>query len=160
MDPITTLLAIEEIKHVKARYFQYLDAKQWGDLAQLFTADAIIDYSRHAQDLIDNHGQKDIQPPPTGWVFAGGAAAVGFLSPLLADVISVHHGHDPQVRMTGPGTATGRFTLYDRLEFAEVVYHGYGHYEEEYRESGGQWYISRLVLFRQRSVLEPKGPAR
>lgn len=155
MDPLTRLVAIEEIKQLKARYFQHLDAKQWGELANLFTADAHIDYSRHAQDLIDNHAQVDLEPPPSEWVFSGGAAAVAFLSPLLATVISVHHGHDPQVTLTGPASATGRWTLYDRLEFADVVYHGYGHYEEDYCCLNGHWRISRLVLFRQRSAFSP-----
>ncbi len=159
MDPVTTLLAIEEIKQLKAQYFQRLDSKEWTELTKLFTADAVIDYSRHAQDLLDNHG-RTIEPPPPAWVFVGGLAAVNFLSPLLAEVISVHHGHDPQVRLTGPESATGRWSLYDRLEFADEVYHGYGHYDEEYRLLDGRWRISRLVLKRQRSAFTSKPPAR
>lgn len=160
MDPVTKLLAIEEIKQLKAQYFQRLDSKEWTELAALFTPDAVIDYSRHAIDLIDNHGRTDIEPPPPEWIFVGGSAAVGFLSPLLAEVISVHHGHDPQVEITGVESATGFWSLYDRLEFADEVYHGYGHYEEEYRVVNGRWRISRLVLTRQRSAFTAKSPAR
>ncbi len=29
MDPVTKLLAIEEIKQLKAQYFQRLDSKEW-----------------------------------------------------------------------------------------------------------------------------------
>ena len=156
MEPIEMLLAIEEIKKLKARYFQRLDAKDWEGLANLFTADAVIDYSGHPRDLMQHHGRNDITPAPEGWVFIGGKAAVSFLSPLLADVISVHHGHDPQVTITGADSATGFWSLYDRLEFASEVYHGYGHYQEVYRLEGGRWLISGLVLTRQRSAFTPK----
>ena len=160
MDPVTKLLAIEEIKQLKAQYFQRLDSKERDELAALFTPHALIDYSRHAIDLIDNHGRTDIKPSPPEWIFVGGAAATGFLSPLLAEVISVHHGHDPQVTITGPESATGFWSLYDRLEFADEVYHGYGHYEEEYQWVNSRWRISRLVLTRQRSAFTSKSLAR
>ena len=52
MDPLTTLLAMEEIKQLKAGYVQILDAKDWTALAAPFTSDAIIVYNRHARDLI------------------------------------------------------------------------------------------------------------
>ncbi len=157
MDAVTKLLSIEEIKQLKAQYFQHLDGKDWAELAKLFTADAMVDYSRHAQDLIDNHGRTDIQPPTSAWILVGGTAVANFLSPLLAQVISVHHGHDPQIAITGAASAIGRWTLYDRLEFADEVYHGYGIYEEEYRLVDGRWLISRLVLKRQRSAFTAKG---
>ena len=160
MEPVETLLAIEEIKKLKARYFQRLDFKDWEGLANLFTSDAVIDYSGHPRDLIEQHGRDEIKLAPEAWVFTGGKAAVRFLSPLLADVVSVHHGHDPQVTVTGPDSATGFWSLYDRLEFKDEVYHGYGHYQEEYRLVDGRWLISRLVLTRHRSVLEPKPAAR
>ena len=160
MEPVETLLAIEEIKKLKARYFQNLDFKNWEELAQLFTPDAVIDYSEHPRDLIEQHGRDEIKPAPEAWVFTGGAAVVRFLGPLLADVVSVHHGHDPQVTVTGADAATGFWSLYDRLEFKDEVYHGYGHYQEEYRRVQGKWLISHLVLIRRRSVLEPKPAVR
>ncbi|MBI2801065.1 MAG: nuclear transport factor 2 family protein [Gammaproteobacteria bacterium] len=154
------MLAIEEIKKLKASYFQRLDFKDWAGLADLFTADASIDYSGHARDLIEQHGRNEIKPAPEEWVFIGGKAAVNFLSPLLADVISVHHGHDPQVTVTSPASAIGFWSLYDRLEFKDEVYHGYGHYQEAYRLVDGRWLISGLVLTRHRSVLALKPAAR
>ena len=45
MDAIETLLAIEAIKQLKARYFYTLDTKQWHDYGALFAADAVIDFS-------------------------------------------------------------------------------------------------------------------
>jgi hypothetical protein len=160
MEPIAMLLASEEIKQLKARYFQHLDFKEWAQLAQVFTTDALIDYSEHARDLIEQHGRSEIKPAPEQWIFTGGAAAVAFLQPLLTAVISVHRGHDPQVQVTSAHTATGRWSLYDRLEFKDEVYHGHGYYLEDYRWVDGRWLISRLVLKRQRSVLEAKPVSR
>ncbi|MFF4154306.1 nuclear transport factor 2 family protein [Streptomyces sp. NPDC001651] len=37
------LADVEEIRQVKARYFRYLDSKQWSKLAALFTAHPTID---------------------------------------------------------------------------------------------------------------------
>ena len=40
IDANQMLLDIEAIKQLKARYFRYVDTKQWDDLKALFTADA------------------------------------------------------------------------------------------------------------------------
>jgi hypothetical protein len=45
-------------------------------------------------------------------------------------------------------------SLYDRLEYAAEVTHGYGHYDEEYRFVDGQWRFSALTLTRLRVVWE------
>jgi hypothetical protein len=45
-------------------------------------------------------------------------------------------------------------SLYDRLEYAAEVMHGYGHYDEEYRFVDGQWRFSALTLTRLRVVWE------
>ncbi len=39
------LLAIEEIKALKARYFRCMDTKDWDGFAALFTIDASLDVS-------------------------------------------------------------------------------------------------------------------
>ena len=160
MEAVQMLLAIEEIKQLKAKYFQHLDAKNWPALANLFTPDALVDYSRHARNLIEQHGKRDLKPAPENWVFTGGDAVVGFLSPLLANIISTHHGHDPQVTVIDATKATGLWSLYDRLESADEIYHGYGHYEEDYRLVDGHWKFSRLILTRERSAIELKTCAR
>ena len=156
MDAIERLLAVEEIKKLKARYFKHLDFKEWDALAGLFTPDACIDYRGHARDLAENHGRSGMEPSPENWVFTGGRAVTAFLSPLLVDVISVHHGHDPQISVLDSDSATGFWALYDRLESAGDVFHGYGHYHERYRRVAGTWLISELVLTRRRSAIEPK----
>jgi hypothetical protein len=38
------LVALEEIRQVKYRYLRCVDLKLWDDLAEVFTADATVDY--------------------------------------------------------------------------------------------------------------------
>jgi len=38
LGPLERLVAIEEIKTLKARYFRFVDTKQWDDLRACFTA--------------------------------------------------------------------------------------------------------------------------
>ena len=45
MNQIDKLLAIEEIKQLKARYFRFVDTKDWTGFAGLFAADAVFDLS-------------------------------------------------------------------------------------------------------------------
>jgi SnoaL-like domain len=154
VDSLESLVAIEAIKTLKARYFQALDFKDWKGYAALFTLDAVIDFS--AQPDLINHGREEARPDPNDWIFRGGQAAADFIEPLFADVVTVHHGHDPQVTITGPNTAAGFWSLYDRLEFADEIFHGFGHYHDEYVRVGGEWLISQLVLTRIRGAWETR----
>lgn len=151
MDAIETLLAIEAIKQLKARYFYTLDTKQWGDYGALFTADAVIDFSSQ-QVLMQQVGTLDALAADEVWRCVGGAALAAWIEPVLHDVASVHHGHDPQITLNGPDNATGIWAMYDRLETALEVFHGYGHYHETYRRLDGRWYFASLTLTRLKGV--------
>lgn len=157
MDALARLVAIEEIKQLKSRYFQALDFKDWDAYASMFTADAVIDFS-HQPDLIE-HGRGETAPDLNDWIFTGGRAAADFIEPLFADVTSAHHGHDPQIVLTSEDTATGYWALYDRLEFVDEIFHGYGHYREEYHRIDGEWKFVHLVLTRVVCSWEPKDVA-
>ncbi|HEY3700203.1 MAG TPA: nuclear transport factor 2 family protein, partial [Spongiibacteraceae bacterium] len=43
MNDVERLLAIESIKQTKARYFRFLDTKDWVGFASVFTTDAQMD---------------------------------------------------------------------------------------------------------------------
>ena len=43
MTPIDRLLAIEEIKQLKARYFRCMDQKKWDEFEAVFTPDVVFD---------------------------------------------------------------------------------------------------------------------
>jgi uncharacterized protein (TIGR02246 family) len=131
---------IEAIKQLKARYFRLMDTKQWDQFGELFTEDATLAASPDPKETF--HGRADI---------------VRRVSAALREATTVHHGHMPEIELTGPDTARGIWSMEDYVEFpnapdgARVGLRGYGHYHEEYRrDTDGQWRIARLHLSRLR----------
>ena len=127
------LLDIEEIKQLKARYFRCLDGKDWDGLADVFTADAVLEAQGNRRE-----GRENI---------------VGFIARFLDGVVSVHHGHMPEITVTGPDSAAGVWAMFDYLTYATDPpsgFRGYGHYLEEYVRDDGRWRIRRLELTRIR----------
>jgi uncharacterized protein (TIGR02246 family) len=132
-DPVQLLVDTEEIKRLKARYFRCLDTKDWSGLAGVFAADATLEAEGRVR-----HGRDEI---------------VGKIAKVLDGVRSVHHGHMPEITITGTDTATGVWAMFDYLEFPTDPpsgFRGFGHYEEEYVREDGAWLIKRLVLTRLR----------
>lgn len=153
-DALERLLAIEDIKCLKSRYLQAVDFKDWPAMEEIFTEDARIDFGGEGQYHVGHHGVTEADLNPVAWIVTGGREAAKVIAGAVGDIIAVHQGHDPQIRILSADHATGRWTLYDRLEYADETMHGYGHYHEEYRRIGGQWRISALTLTRLRVVWE------
>jgi uncharacterized protein (TIGR02246 family) len=132
---------IEQIKQLKARYFRLMDTKDWAGFRELFTPDVRIDVTS------DGAG-----------VFEGLDAFLDMLLPALAGVVTVHHGHMPEIRITSATTATGIWAMEDRLQFPEggpiKKVHGWGHYHDTYVMSDGAWRIASSKLTRLRMVAE------
>jgi hypothetical protein len=154
LSPLETLLALEAIRLLKSRYFQAVDEKDWDAITALFTEDAVVDFSGEGQYHVGHHGFEAADLDPGAWLVTGGPAAARVIAGAVQNIATVHQGHDPQIELTGPHSAKGRWSLYDRLEYRDEVMHGYGHYHEEYRQLGGVWRFSRLHLTRQRVVWE------
>jgi uncharacterized protein (TIGR02246 family) len=139
------LADIEEIKRLKARYFRTLDRKEWDGFGQVFATDGRMEVP---EGDVDIHGRQ---------------AIVEFIGKTLDGVRTVHHGHMPEIEITGPDTARGIWAMFDYVEFPVVEgadrfgLQGYGHYAEEYVREDGQWRISHLHLSRLR--VDPLGPA-
>jgi hypothetical protein len=145
MTDVQTLLATEQIKVLKARYFNALDLKDWDALEDLFTEDASMDFSAPPA-LVVGPAPKldDIESRP--WVVHGRPQIVEVVSANLTEVHSVHQGHMPVIEITGENTATGIWQLADLLDFGAVTLHGRGHYHETYRREDGTWRIATLEL--------------
>jgi len=131
------LTDIEQIRQLKSRYFRYLDTKNWAAWRTLFTDDMVAkvdDMDEDRPNLAD-----------------GGDEFVERVSGMLAGTITVHHGHMPEITLTGPDGATGIWAMEDRLEYpGELSVHGFGHYHETYRRSANGWQIATLHLTRLR----------
>lgn len=69
----------------------------------------------------------------------------------LADVVTVHHCHTPEIEVTSPDTATGVWAMEDMLRFGDgSELHGFGHYHETYRRTDEGWRIASSRLTRLR----------
>jgi hypothetical protein len=147
------LAAIEEIKQLKARYFRELDTKNWEGLNSIFATDAVFDL--RAVNSVRGLSTGDFMPPLGGEdrVFRGRAAIVAMIRGAVESLITVHHGHTPEIEVTSQSTARGIVPMEDilRLSSGELVLHGFGHYHETYEKLGGRWqiktsYLTRLFL--------------
>lgn len=140
MNDIEMLLAIEQIKTLKARYFRTVDTKDWAGYADVFAPDARFDIS------------EDVP----GCILQGSEAIVRAARAPLEQCVSVHHGHCPEIRLTSDTSAEGKWAMEDMLRWEPGssspirTLHGYGHYLETYRKTDGEWRIQTLKLTRLR----------
>jgi hypothetical protein len=143
MDELARLVAIEEIKVLKARYFRFVDLKEWSALRSLFCEHATIHYTDGDQ------GPQTLD------------AAMIFVRTALSDSISLHHGHMPEIEITAPNRAHAIWSMEDRVFWPEnstnpfgiLKMHGVGHYHETY-ERHDRWLIATLKLTRLRRSIE------
>lgn len=154
LDPVEALLAIEEIKSLRARYFYALDAKDWPGYVAVFTDDAVLDF-RGEIPLQVRDAAARAALPADAFLFQGAQAAADAFAVHLADCVTTHHGHDPLITLTGPAAATGVWAMWDCLDYGHELFQGYGHYRESYRKADGRWLIERLELTRIRTVWQP-----
>jgi hypothetical protein len=125
------LVEIEAIKRLKARYFRFLDTKQWDAWRELFTEDF----------------QAEIHGPHPVIHFEHRDEMVESNRKILAEAPTAHHGHMPEIELTGPDTARGIWAMVDVVKLG-AGFVGYGHYHEEYRKVEGDWRIASLRLTR------------
>jgi hypothetical protein len=134
MDDAATLLEIEAIKQLKARYCRLLDTKDWDGWRRLFADDFLSDTSEAG-----------------GKVITGADEFVAFTRASLRDQPTVHQVHAPEIELTSPTTARGTWALEDVVRFAPGVnLRGYGHYAETYEKVDGRWLFTSSTLTRLR----------
>ena len=86
-----------------------------------------------------------------GGVVAGADEFLEFLVGTIGDVLTVHHGHTPEIEVTSGTTATGIWAMEDMLRWPDgSELHGFGHYHEEYAKVAGVWLIRSSTLTRLR----------
>ena len=135
-DGAATLLEIEAIKQLKARYCRYLDAKDWAAWRGIFTDDFFSDTSQAG-----------------GKVIEGADEFVAFTHASLGkpSQVTAHQVHAPEIELLSATTARGVWALEDVVRLAPgVTLRGYGHYHETYEKIDGQWRIKSSTLTRLR----------
>lgn len=121
---------LEDIRTLKHRYFRYIDTADHIALASLFTQDVHVDYRgggyRVSFDGCDN--------------------MVEFIANSLnSSSVAMHHGHMPEIILTGPDSAEGIWYLEDIFINLSTRVHTIGTaiYKDQYRREGGDWKIAR-----------------
>ena len=142
------LEAIEDIKKLKARYFRGVDFTDYAILRDVFHDDVTVDYRGSTTDPLTGKTYTDGTDAP----YHGGEASARMICATLANIVSVHHGHMPEIELTSDDTATGIWPMEDRLYMPEGspirLLVGYGHYHETYERVDGAWKIRTLRLTR------------
>lgn len=154
MDTVARLMAIEDIKQLKARYFRLMDGKDWTALRSVFTDDAVFD-ARAALSL-DGQGDSGRAADSNDWVYRGGDVIMQFIRDAIGSSITVHHGHCHEVQVLSPDEASGVIAMEDRIYepvTLKCTLHGAGHYHETYRRVEGQWRIHSSRITRLYIVL-------
>lgn len=144
--------ALRELYALKARYFRTMDTQDWPGLEAVFAPDLVADF-RESSGRFDPSMLKH-----------GAARYVADLAVLLNKVVTVHHGHMPEITLLSAMEACGIWAMEDKLWPAEGsilpfrMMHGYGHYHETYVHLDGGWRIKTIRLTRLRvDVDEPIG---
>lgn len=133
---------VEEIKKLKARYFRFLDTKDWEGYRGIFTEDVLVDVTGSG-----------------GEIYSGLDVYMAYILEHVAKLKTVHHGHMPEITLTSDTTATGIWSMEDWVVMTDGrAMNGMGHYFETYEKIDGQWKIGALVLTRLRMDLDEPRP--
>jgi 3-phenylpropionate/cinnamic acid dioxygenase small subunit len=144
---VRRLWDLEQIKQLKARYFRFLDLKDWEAFKDLFTEDCVHHLS-----------------PSSARSTATNAEYFHDLPLQLDNSVTVHHGHTPEITFISDTEAEGIWAMsnYAQLETATkgrgTNTHVCGYYYETYRKcDDGVWRISskRNVNLRRDDVPYP-----
>ena len=141
MGDLEKLLAIEEIRKLKARRVRSMDEKDWAGYAACHTPNA-VSYTFQSENT-------GADAP-----IVGNEVIAERLKKQLTGRTTVHHVHAPEIELTSETTAKAIWPMEDMLWWEEggkqLWLHGYGHYRETYEKLNGQWLIASRALSRIR----------
>jgi hypothetical protein len=114
---------------LKARYFRFMDLKQWPELRGIFGDDATFDH-------------------PTLGKFERIDEAIEALRLAIADQWTSHEGSIPDIELMPPDRATGIFAMsgHSRLANGTGFNRTFGHYYDSFQRVDGIWKISSIRL--------------
>ena len=135
-------VATAAIERLKATYFRCLDTKDWACLETVFTPDA--------EAVFNVAGSGDPGTPDNP--VTGAPAIAAFTRRGVEQLITIHHGHMPEIEITSPTTATGIWAMAGILKLPDggTIQEAWGHYHETYERIDGRWLIKTLRLTRLR----------
>ncbi len=149
MEAVEQLLAIEQIKQLKGRYFRFMDGKDWEGLRTIFCDDATFD--ARASLSLSGKGEGGRAAESNDWKVEGGDAIVDFIRGAVGASRTVHHGHCHEVEILSANEAKGVIAMEDQIfdeDDRRLTLHGCGHYHETYRRVGERWRIQTSRITR------------
>jgi SnoaL-like domain len=163
LSDIETLMAIEQIRRLKARYFRFLDGKYWDEFGKLFVEDATMDaresfsgkHPKTGEWFVNGKAELVKGMDPNDMLMKGAAIIAAKGAELFPEVITMHHGHMSEIDIESENSARAIWAMEDRLLFLSAAspireIQGFGHYHETYGRFNGEWKIvtSRLSRIR------------
>jgi hypothetical protein len=143
MDDLKRLIAIEDLRVLKARYWRYVDTQQWGPFRTLWAEDATF-----------SAGADEFNPK-------GRDGITDAVADYLNGVSTVHRGYQHELEIVDEFTARGIWVMTDYLIYppggskpgsrgATDKVNGYGHYVDGYEKVGDDWLFKSVELYRLR----------
>ena len=140
MTDLERLLAVEEIKQLKARYFYYLDRRDWDAWRREVWAP---DASLHVPTVRE-------EP------YRGVDTIVAWVAERAVNQHSTHQGHMPIIEILSDTTAKAVWPMEDIIRLTPEMHsvrgytylHGWGHYHETYVKLEKGWRIQSSRLDR------------
>lgn len=142
MNDVNKLVAAEQIRKLKARYFRCVDTFDLEGWLSVFTDDA--------ETIYDSEVSRGTDVPAEAAKFRGIEEIRAYWTGNPGRRQSVHHGHMPEIDIASDTEARGIWAMEDLVEFENMIFHGYGHYYETYRKVDDEWRIAKLHLRRTR----------
>jgi hypothetical protein len=146
MTGLERLLAIEEIKALKARYFRGVDSKDAAVLRAVFCDGATTDFRSEA---------------PTALMHDPDAFTRSTLD-TLHGMITMHLAFTPEIEILSPTEASARWPMSDRIWAQEGVparlpfkfFEGWGVYHDTYHRTAEGWRIASTRLERIKVIVD------
>ncbi len=133
---------LEDIRTLKHRYFRAVDTADQALLADVLCEDVAIHFRG------GNYVVK----------LTGRAAMVDFIANTFnTSLVAMHHGHLPEITLTGPDSAEGIWSLEDvviKLTTREYIA-GSAIYRDHYRRKADGWKIARSEYDRVMEFSQP-----
>lgn len=153
MDDLQRLVAIDEIKQLKARYWRGVDLKDRALFRGVFTDNAEIDMTdAGGGDAFQDQSSILYHPKPD--VFVENSLNT------LKGVTTAHHGYPPEITLLSPTEATAIWPMEDHLwadrEGADIGFkhlQGFGHYYDRYVKTDAGWKIAAMTLKRSKVII-------
>lgn len=141
------VIATEAIRRIKARYWRGVDMGDGALVRSILAQDCTLDFRGCCTD--PRSGEDFL--PAMNVVMRGRDS---WKADALTEIVSVHHGHQSEITITGPDSAEAIWAFTDRLympsgfRFAVLV--GFGHYHDTYLREADGWKIQTCRITRLR----------